>query len=108
MRELFEACDIGQLQKPCTARDEPLGAQPLHHAIEMRDAQPQYVGHDLLRERQIEACCFRASDRQQAGMNLQQKMRQALDRRTPAEIDDMLDIDRRLARPEILQRYLGV
>ena len=41
-------------------------------------------------------------------MKLQEKMRQALDRRTPTEIDDMLGIDRRLARPEILQRYLGV
>ena len=74
----------------------------------MRHAEPQHVGHDLLRERQIEARRFRAPDRQQAAMKLQEKMRQALDRRTPAEINDMLGIDRRLARPEILQRYLGV
>src|SRR5215470_7095892 len=64
----------------------------------MRYAQPQHVGHDLLGERQIEAALFSATNRQQASMDFQKKMRQPLERRAPAEVDDVLGIDCRLMR----------
>jgi ABC-type branched-subunit amino acid transport system ATPase component len=59
MRQRLQARQVGQFDQSSAAGDQLLGAQLLHYAVEMRHAQPQHVGHDLLRERQIEAWCDR-------------------------------------------------
>ena len=84
--------------------DQFIGAQFLQRAIEMRHAQAQRVGHHLLRERHSETIGFGAADRQQTGVQLQQKMRHAFDRRATADIDNVLGIGGRLLHAEPGQR----
>ena len=73
----------------------------------MRNAQSKHVSHDFLGKRQDEAHLFGAPDCAKAHMQLEKKMRQALDGRASSDVDDVLGIERGLVRGEV-DRYTWV
>jgi hypothetical protein len=83
------------------------------------NAQTQHVGHDFLREWQREAGFLGTTDSVETRVKLKEEMRQPLDRRAAADIDDVLGIGRRFLhgdpaqsqaklRPAITELHIGI
>ena len=62
LAERLQRSQIGELHPALPERDQPLGAQLREHAVEVRNAEPERVAQNFLRERQIEARWARAAD----------------------------------------------
>jgi hypothetical protein len=72
--------------------DQPVSAQAREHAIDVRYAQAEGIGHQLLRKRELKGEAASATDKTQAGVQLHQEMRDSLDRRATANVDDVLAV----------------
>ena len=98
------ALQVEDFNAPLVDRDHAFDAKLGEHAIEMRDAQAERVAHHLLDERQVEGEFIGHTDHGQPRMNFEQKMRQTLDRRSAADVDDALGIIGRLLRRQPAQQ----
>jgi hypothetical protein len=80
---------------PFAAGDHFLRTQPLHHPVEVGKAHAQHVSHHLLRKRQFETGLSCASNSVEARVQLEKKMRQPLNGRATADVDDVFGVSRR-------------
>jgi hypothetical protein len=78
--------------------DEVVGAQPSQRAVDVRQAEAEYVAHQFLGQRHPIGAFIGKTDRLQPDKQLKQEMRNPLERRPPSDIDQVLGIHRRLAR----------
>jgi hypothetical protein len=88
--ERLQRAKIAKFNPTFASGDQLFGTQSLHHAIEVRNAHTQNIGHYFLRERQGETGFVGAANSVEALVKLEEKMRQPLDRRPAADIDDVL------------------
>ena len=77
------------------AGDHFLRTQPLHHPVEVGKAHAQHVSHHLLRKLQFETGLSCPSHSVEARVQLEKKMRQPLNGRATANVDDVFGVRRR-------------
>ena len=73
LRERLHGAGIDKFNTAFAARNQFFAAQPLHHAIEMGNAQAEYVGHHFLRKWQGETRFLGTTDRIEPFVKFEQK-----------------------------------
>ena len=93
-----EFLDIADRHLLVLDRDQVLVGEPAQRAVDIGEAEAERVADDFLAERQLERVFVGQADRLQPGQEFEQEMCDSLMRRPAADDDQVLGMDRRVAR----------
>lgn len=96
--QLFQPVDVGEVHASLPEREKAVIAQMAQHPVHVNGAEPERVGKVILRQRTRKAGPVAHADKQQTRARREQEMRHAFLGREAADLDQVLDHRRLVAR----------